>query len=85
MITLSHGIVPIKDMLLLNFCDSKGTINDNEDNSAKKEKFNRIKSFAEELDCYNKSIISEIDTNAYISSIVIKNALSILFLHRQKL
>ena len=54
MITLSHGIVPIKDMLLLNFCDSKGTINDNEDNSAKKEKFNRIKSFAEELDCYDK-------------------------------
>jgi len=52
MIQLSHGRVRVKDMLILNICDSLGSKNDEEDEEFIAEKEERIKSLAEGLNCY---------------------------------
>ena len=52
MIQLSHGRVPVKDMLILNVCDSLGSKNEFEDEVFLADKEERIKSVAIGLNCY---------------------------------
>lgn len=52
MIQLSHGRVPVKDMLILNVCDSLGSNNEFEDEVFLADKEERIKSVAIGLNCY---------------------------------
>jgi predicted kinase len=53
-IQLSHGRVTVKDMLILNICDSIGSKNEIEGKEVIAEKEERIKSLANELNCYEK-------------------------------
>lgn len=52
MIQLSHGRVSVKDMLILNICDSLGSKNKFENEAFLTDKENRIKSLAIGLNCY---------------------------------
>ena len=52
MIQLSHGRVNVKDMLILNVCDSLGSKNELEDETFLANKEERIKSLAIGLNCY---------------------------------
>lgn len=52
MIQLSHGRVNVKDMLILNVCDSLGSKNEFEDEVFLADKEERIKSLAVGLNCY---------------------------------
>lgn len=53
-ITLSHGRVTVKDMLMLNICDSLGSKNEMETEDSIIEKGEKIKGVAKRLDCYTK-------------------------------
>lgn len=50
--SMSYGRVPLKDMIILNICDSRGSINDYEDEEFLKNKENRLIETANNLGCY---------------------------------
>lgn len=52
--SMSYGRVPLKDMIILNICDSKGSINDYEDENFLKEKEKRLIETSKMFDCYTK-------------------------------
>lgn len=54
MIQLSHGWVRVKDMLILNICDSLGSKNETEGPEFIADKEERIKALADALYCYEK-------------------------------
>lgn len=54
LIKLSHGIVPIKYMLLLNEADSRGSINDIETESHIMEHIKAVTDKCNEMDCFEK-------------------------------
>lgn len=54
LIKLSHGIVPIKWMLLLNEADSRGSINDIQTTEAITDRCNKIYKICAQLDCFEK-------------------------------
>lgn len=64
---MSNGMVSIKNMLILNACDSLGSVNDIETREFLQNRLDRIKAIASELGIYDKvySNYREIDNNAF--------------------
>lgn len=50
---LSKGLVSVKNMLILNKCDSLGSVNDIETEEMLNERWNRIEKIAKDMDCYD--------------------------------
>lgn len=57
LIQLSNGLVPVKYMLILNMCDSLGSKNDIEDYEFLSKRWDKITSYANDINCFDKPYI----------------------------
>lgn len=60
---LSKGLVSVRNMLILNKCDSLGSVNDIETKEILNERWNRIEKIAKDMDCFDTVFTDYEDEN----------------------